>query len=128
MLFGRARRPFGSPVCASVDCGHVEERSRAGQALPARLCTIRQCCRIPRPIEGASMTSSLAAGVVAALRLAGRELPLLLSVLLAAGGLWIFLAVAGEVLEGDSRSAEHTSELQSLMRTSYSVFCLTQKN
>src|SRR3546814_4717823 len=26
------------------------------------------------------------------------------------------------------RSAEHTSELQSLMRTSYAVFCLTKKN
>src|SRR3546814_9910517 len=26
------------------------------------------------------------------------------------------------------RSEEHTSELQSLMRHSYSVFCLTQKN
>src|SRR3546814_2595792 len=52
------------------------------------------------------MTSSLAAGVVAALRLAGRELPLLLSVLLAAGGLWIFLAVAGEVLEGDSHALD----------------------
>src|SRR3546814_2010009 len=27
-----------------------------------------------------------------------------------------------------SRSEEHTSELQSLMRTSYAVFCLTKKN
>src|SRR3546814_10842437 len=27
-----------------------------------------------------------------------------------------------------SRSEEHTSELQSLMRTSYSVFCLKKKN
>src|SRR3546814_8840727 len=27
----------------------------------------------------------------------------------------------------DKRSAEHTSELQSLMRTSYAVFCLKQK-
>src|SRR3546814_8038425 len=26
------------------------------------------------------------------------------------------------------RSAEHTSELQSLMRISYAVFCLTKKN
>src|SRR3546814_8775725 len=29
--------------------------------------------------------------------------------------------------DGDQRSAEHTSELQSLMRTSYAVFCLKQK-
>src|SRR3546814_1982585 len=28
----------------------------------------------------------------------------------------------------DERSAEHTSELQSLMRTSYAVFCLKKKN
>src|SRR3546814_1856861 len=27
-----------------------------------------------------------------------------------------------------ARSEEHTSELQSLMRTSYAVFCLTNKN
>src|SRR3546814_5932890 len=30
-------------------------------------------------------------------------------------------------LEADSRSEEHTSELQSLMRISYAVFCLTKK-
>src|SRR3546814_7089552 len=29
---------------------------------------------------------------------------------------------------GPSRSEEHTSELQSLMRTSYAVFCLKKKN
>src|SRR3546814_2557033 len=28
----------------------------------------------------------------------------------------------------DGRSEEHTSELQSLMRISYAVFCLTKKN
>src|SRR3546814_10140802 len=28
----------------------------------------------------------------------------------------------------DMRSDEHTSELQSLMRTSYAAFCLTKKN
>src|SRR3546814_5014648 len=29
---------------------------------------------------------------------------------------------------GDPRSEEHTSELQSLMRISYAVFCLKKKN
>src|SRR3546814_7800462 len=29
---------------------------------------------------------------------------------------------------GDDRSEEHTSELQSLMRSSYAVFCLKKKN
>src|SRR3546814_8107863 len=31
-------------------------------------------------------------------------------------------------LAGTGRSEEHTSELQSLMRISYAVFCLKQKN
>src|SRR3546814_8228206 len=39
-------------------------------------------------------------------------------------------APALELLYPDrgTRSAEHTSELQSLMRTSYAVFCLKKKN
>src|SRR3546814_1313574 len=32
-----------------------------------------------------------------------------------------------EGMEGDKRSEEHTSELQSLMRISYAVFCLKKK-
>src|SRR3546814_3533559 len=35
---------------------------------------------------------------------------------------------AERTLSDPLRSAEHTSELQSLMRISYAVFCLTQKN
>src|SRR3546814_2461469 len=35
---------------------------------------------------------------------------------------------AGEVRRGALRSEEHTSELQSLMRISYAVFCLKKKN
>src|SRR3546814_1812037 len=31
-------------------------------------------------------------------------------------------------VEGEERSEEHTSELQSLMRISYAVFCLKKKN
>src|SRR3546814_5525514 len=31
-------------------------------------------------------------------------------------------------LDSDTRSEEHTSELQSLMRISYAVFCLKKKN
>src|SRR3546814_6377694 len=33
-----------------------------------------------------------------------------------------------EAPEGPARSEEHTSELQSLMRISYAVFCLKKKN
>src|SRR3546814_8508990 len=32
-----------------------------------------------------------------------------------------------DVLQEDGRSEEHTSELQSLMRSSYAVFCLKKK-
>src|SRR3546814_6171812 len=35
---------------------------------------------------------------------------------------------ASRDLEASKRSEEHTSELQSLMRTSYAVFCLKNKN
>src|SRR3546814_7963716 len=34
----------------------------------------------------------------------------------------------GQRFDRRHRSEEHTSELQSLMRTSYAVFCLKQKN
>src|SRR3546814_5939250 len=35
---------------------------------------------------------------------------------------------AGRARDGAKRSEEHTSELQSLMRNSYAVFCLKKKN
>src|SRR3546814_6637585 len=39
----------------------------------------------------------------------------------------LLLAIGGRSLRSFGRSEEHTSELQSLMRISYAVFCLTQK-
>src|SRR3546814_11166332 len=38
-----------------------------------------------------------------------------------------FFAVSPASMAADSRSEEHTSELQSLMRISYAVFCLKKK-
>src|SRR3546814_3729297 len=38
-----------------------------------------------------------------------------------------FRAFGVRLNEGDARSEEHTSELQSLMRISYAVFCLKKK-
>src|SRR3546814_5170648 len=38
------------------------------------------------------------------------------------------VAAAAKVLHVTARSEEHTSELQSLMRISYAVFCLKKKN
>src|SRR3546814_2917016 len=43
------------------------------------------------------------------------------------GGSYLYLVQAGADLYAD-RSEEHTSELQSLMRISYAVFCLKKKN
>src|SRR3546814_5473667 len=43
------------------------------------------------------------------------------------GGIGAEAAGAG-ALEDEVRSEEHTSELQSLMRISYAVFCLKKKN
>src|SRR3546814_7195312 len=37
------------------------------------------------------------------------------------------VVLSGGVLRRSARSEEHTSELQSLMRTSYAVFCLQKK-
>src|SRR3546814_4347672 len=42
--------------------------------------------------------------------------------------LLLALARQGQVTHGRDRSEEHTSELQSLMRISYAVFCLKKKN
>src|SRR3546814_9163189 len=38
------------------------------------------------------------------------------------------ISVAAPSVRSTRRSEEHTSELQSLMRISYAVFCLKQKN
>src|SRR3546814_1085216 len=43
----------------------------------------------------------------------------------AESGTW---TIAVTMPAGPTRSEEHTSELQSLMRISYAVFCLTKKN
>src|SRR3546814_3397549 len=43
-------------------------------------------------------------------------------------GIDAFGETVDERLEGAMRSEEHTSELQSLMRISYAVFCLKKKN
>src|SRR3546814_4873807 len=41
---------------------------------------------------------------------------------------WTLRAIADGHEEAAARSEEHTSELQSLMRISYAVFCLKTKN
>src|SRR3546814_20467494 len=49
-------------------------------------------------------------------------------VLLMAAACAIAPARGSAAVDADQRSEEHTSELQSLMRISYAVFCLKKKN
>src|SRR3546814_3639242 len=57
------------------------------------------------------------------------ELDALLEAVVAAGGEGLMLQRQdARYRVGRSRSEEHTSELQSLMRISYAVFCLKKKN
>src|SRR3546814_9821717 len=65
---------------------------------------------------------------------ASRRKPLLIlatAIFIAIGvayAIWWFLFASGYESTEDARSEEHTSELQSLMRISYAVFCLKKKN
>src|SRR3546814_7607293 len=43
-------------------------------------------------------------------------------------GRYLLQTAVDWLYQGDQRSEEHTSELQSLMRISYAVFCLKKKN
>src|SRR3546814_6278654 len=58
------------------------------------------------------------------------ELMLALPLASLLGALFTFFTLAKrrELVAIRARSEEHTSELQSLMRISYAVFCLTKKN
>src|SRR3546814_3739191 len=44
------------------------------------------------------------------------------------GNIFSFVTCKGALNDGKYRSEEHTSELPSLMRISYAVFCLKKKN
>src|SRR3546814_6073091 len=85
-------------------------------------------------LRGRSVGSALADGVAGTLK---NVLPIGLLAVVAFVGFFAFALVAMLVilllaaiggLVHPVRSEEHTSELQSLMRISYAVFCLKQKN
>src|SRR3546814_7095654 len=73
------------------------------------------------PLEGGALATSLALAIFAGGSLMAAAAIALLSVIADA-------ADQHEYLFGSRRSVEHTSELQSLMRISYAVFCLKKKN
>src|SRR3546814_4344374 len=69
-------------------------------------------------------------GFVQKLRNSVYLLPVVLLIIAVLGSIYAGIATATEaaVLGVTGRSEEHTSELQSLMRISYAVFCLKKKN
>src|SRR3546814_5616301 len=69
------------------------------------------------PLFGASLANQKVIFAALALCLAGLYLP----------SLWLSRRIANRQ-RAIARSEEHTSELQSLMRISYAVFCLKKKN
>src|SRR3546814_7694206 len=92
-----------------------------------------------KPVISAGLSDSAALDAVAELMVrAGRDLPMVKTMLIpeawgdepsmpqAYRDLYSYCNAVMEPWDG--RSEEHTSELQSLMRISYAVFCLKQKN
>src|SRR3546814_6507310 len=71
--------------------------------------------------DGYFVEPTVFAGVSAAMRIAQEEIFGPVAALIPFDGEEEAIAIAS------SRSEEHTSELQSLMRTSYAVFCLKKK-
>src|SRR3546814_2053879 len=77
----------------------------------------RGCLPRPAGLPGACRAPQL--------RLDGRAEPVHLLLALVSGG--VHSGEAGNATSAKLRSEEHTSELQSLMRISYAVFCLKKK-
>src|SRR3546814_10037137 len=49
------------------------------------------------------------------------------NLIILSAGLFVTVSLLGFIMPTGSRSEEHTSELQSLMRISYAVFCFKKK-
>src|SRR3546814_5036765 len=81
-------------------------------------------------IKALAVTSAIATGLVAAPALyavesEGAEGQMMGTSMMGEGGMMGMMQQMSKMMEG--RSEEHTSELQSLMRISYAVFCLKKK-
>src|SRR3546814_169053 len=113
-----------------VQLGALHQRHRVDEdGAEDRLQRARAVEALERVVEGARQGAREAVGVA----LDGlARLQLLLHAEIAAGqrggDRQVGIGVGAGQAVLDARSEEHTSELQSLMRISYAVFCLKKKN
>src|SRR3546814_3489333 len=112
---------WSSDVCSSDLLDEQMQASGSSQRLSDRLNLILF-------IVNFAGSLTIAALAILALRLVRRNSRDLLSAHAALEQSAGRLALANRALEQANRSEEHTSELQSLMRTSYAVFCLKTNN
>src|SRR3546814_8687229 len=101
---------WSSDVCSS-DLLDIEGELSADQILQLK----RKGPRIAIIIGIETMLPDKSASLSEMINSGGRAMPVIL---------WI---EASEETNGDERSEEHTSELQSIMRNTYAVFCLKKK-
>src|SRR3546814_8251345 len=112
---------WSSDVCSSDLCDGIAHQ-------PARLSLNRRNLNIARRLRHGALTSTRIERTEAAARQAGsnqeqgKEALHTTRLTKRSGTTITFFGVAPS-----SRSEEHTSELQSLMRISYAVFCLKKK-
>src|SRR3546814_8941693 len=115
VVFGRGMA--GTMECRSLDGGPREEPSGIG--LDTGLaCTVFPETRIAEPEEAVETDGPEQVGE----REAVAEQPR------SGGRPEVAIEIGNQLLRLRDRSEEHTSELQSLMRISYAVFCLKKKN
>src|SRR3546814_2420264 len=126
----RGWAPRGRRLNAKVPYGHW----RTMTFLAALRCDrIDAPCVLDQPVNGQSFIAyveqcllpTLAAGDVVIMdNLSSHKRPAVRAAIRSLGARLLFLPPYSP----DLRSEEHTSELQSLMRITYAVFCLTTKN
>src|SRR3546814_1681509 len=113
---------WGSDVCSSdLTSGETCGTLLLLALLAAASVVDARTCVIPAIING----FLVAGGIVTALTGPG------IAMIALAAAAYLLLAVIARLaawLSSTTRSEEHTSELQSLMRNSYAVFCLKKKN
>src|SRR3546814_4094005 len=101
MRTGTLLSPLRGPTHYRIDLPKHRREIRTGRGIPER----KSRAGLPRSAVTSSISLQLVAGQRRDVQHVGRP----------------------RRAEGDAKSEEHTSELQSLMRISYAVFCLKKK-